>query len=643
MIDPDLPLPGFPSLKGQGMISIDCETKDPDLKEKGPGYHRPGCFIAGVAVGTEAGYRAYYPIAHESGPNLPKKKVLSWLQEQMRLPVPKVGAHLLYDLGFLGEEGIKVEGPLYDVQNAEPLLNEDRMSYSLESLSSDYLGVGKVDEELDEFLIKNFGRKNPKGNIWRAPYHVVAPYAHGDVNHPLEIFALQKKELEAQGMWDLFILESKLVPMLLRMRRHGVRVDLSRAEKLLAKFKKDKDELLKEIKRTTGHDVGEHAMDLGALKAIFDDAGVAYAMTPKTGKPSITAGFLESCDAPFAKMIVQARKLDKLCGTFLEGCILDAHVNGRIHCQFNQLKGESGGAVSGRFSSSLPNLQFIPVRTAEGKLIRQMFLADDGTQWWKKDYSQIEFRLVVHDAVELGLPGAQEVADEFKRNPNADFHKAVADLAGIDRGFAKTINFGLIYGEGMPKLCSQLNMTMDEGEAFLSEYHKNVPFVKPLDKNARAVAARTGEMITLLNRRRRFPWVSTNRKTGQMFVTKHRIPGSKRGFLHKALNARVQGSAADVMKKAMVDAWEAGICDVLPIQLTVHDELDGSAEPTREAKQALRELHHIMERTIELKVPLKVDGGEGPNWGECEDVFYEPLASVGRGGDFPDKQKRRRK
>jgi DNA polymerase I-like protein with 3'-5' exonuclease and polymerase domains len=584
------------------------------LQTRGPGAHREGCFIAGIAVGTEAGFRGYYPIAHEAGENLPKVKVLAWLKEQMALPVPKVGAHLLYDLAFLSAVGIEPVGPFYDIQNAEPLLSETRLSYNLEALSKHYLGIGKIDEELDDYLIQHFGRKNPKSNIWRAPGDVVAKYAIGDVNHPLEIFKRQKPELEKQDLWDLFVLESKLIPMLLAMRQRGVRVDLDRAEKLLADLTVKQAEVEAEIKRQTG--ITPQIWAAENLSKIFDQAGIEYPLTPKTKKPSFTAPWLNANASPIAKMIVDARKMDKMRGTFLRGCILEGHTKGRVHCQFNQLKSDDGGAVSGRFSSSNPNLQFIPVRTANGKEMRKMFLPDEGQDWYKFDYSQIEFRLVVHDALRLDLPGADEVAHEYRNNPDADFHQAVADMAGIDRSFAKTINFGLIYGEGVQKLCQQLGMEVSEGRRFLEQYHKRVPFVRPLAQGYSRMAANEGEVVTELKRRRRFPWMTE--RNGKAFFTDHRIPGSKRAFTHKALNARIQGSAADVIKKAMVDVWESGVIDEIGVpQLTVHDELDGSSPRTARAKKAMREMKELLEHTLPFFVPLKVDGGTGPNWGEA--------------------------
>jgi hypothetical protein len=202
----------FPSLRGQGMVSVDCETYDPGLKERGPSWHRDG-YIAGVAIGTEAGHRGYYPIAHQGGGNLDKAKVLAWLKAELSDPkVGKVFANAIYDLGFLAAAGVEVRGPLYDIQLAEPLIDETRTSYSLEALAQHYFGEGKLDDELGGWITSNlrddagrkFNSRNYKGAIWRAPAEIVAPYAIGDIDLPLRIFALQQKELERLDLWGLF-------------------------------------------------------------------------------------------------------------------------------------------------------------------------------------------------------------------------------------------------------------------------------------------------------------------------------------------------------------------------------------------------------------------------------------------------------
>jgi DNA polymerase I-like protein with 3'-5' exonuclease and polymerase domains len=607
----------FPSLTGQGAISIDCETYDPDLKKRGPGPHRDG-FIAGIAVGTESGYRNYFPIAHEPGPNLPKAAVLSWLSRELQSDVPKIGANLIYDLAFLSTAGVKATGPFYDVQIAEPLLDETRLSYSLETLAQHYLGEGKVEDQLETLIVERFGKKNPKANIWRAPSDIAAPYAVGDVDLALRIFAKQEVELKKKGrLWELFLMESKLMPMLLAMRQRGVRVDLNRAEQLYEELTTKQDEAYAAIKAMTGIEIAP--WNARSLAKIFDHLGLEYPRTPKTEAPSFTKAWLEYHPHPVTNLIRKVRHLDKLRETFIKGFILKGHTNGRIYTQFNQLRSDSYGTVSGRLSSSTPNLQQIPVRSPEGKMIRSIFVPDEGQRLFKNDYSQIEYRLIVNDAAQLNLPGAQIAADQYNCDESADFHQIVADMTGLTRDAAKTVNFGLAYGEGVARLCASLGLNSEEGEALLNEYHRQAPFIKQLSSRYTQIAARTGEIETLLGRIRRFnTWEI--RRGDKVFYFRERRPGSRRAFTHAALNARIQGSAADIMKLSMVNIWESGICDVLGApHLTVHDELCGSYRDNRAGREALRELKNIMENCVELLVPLKVDAATGPNWGSCEE------------------------
>jgi DNA polymerase I-like protein with 3'-5' exonuclease and polymerase domains len=606
----------YVSLAGQGAISIDCETFDPDLKKRGPGPHRDG-FIAGVAVGTEAGYRSYFPIAHEAGPNLPKAAVLSWLSQQLQLCVPKVGANLIYDLAFLSAAGVKFTGPFYDVQIAEPLLDETRLSYSLDTLARHYLGESKVQDELTRWIVEHFGRKNPKSNIWRAPPDIVARYAIGDVDLPLRIFAKQEVELKKNGrLWNLFLMEAKLIPMLLAMRQRGMRVDLDGAEQLYRELTNKQDDASGAIRAMTGIEIAP--WNARSLAGIFDHLGLEYPRTLKISAPSFTKAWLEHHPHPVTNLIRRVRHLDKLRETFVKGCILEGHTNGRIFTQFNQLRSDDYGTVSGRLSSSMPNLQQIPARSAEGKLIRAIFIPDEGKRLFKADYSQIEYRLIVNDAAQLSLPGAQAAADQYNSDDDADFHQIVADMTGLTRDAAKTVNFGLAYGEGAAKLCESLGLNSEDGEALLGEYHRRAPFIKQLAAVNTRTAVRAGEIETLLGRIRHFNMWEI-RRGDQAFYFHQRRPGSRRAFTHAALNARIQGSAADIMKLSMVNIWESGICDVIGApHLTVHDELVGSYHDNKAGREALRELSHAMEDCVELLVPLKVDVATGPNWGSCE-------------------------
>jgi DNA polymerase I-like protein with 3'-5' exonuclease and polymerase domains len=604
----------FPSLQGQGLIALDLETCDIELKQRGSGAHR-GAHIAGVAIATEAGYRNYFPIGHECGENLPREQVLGWLRAELAQPGPKVGAHLAYDLGFLQEAGVTVAGPLWDALNAEPLLNENRFSYSLDELAKHYLKRTKRDTPMDAWLVEHFGKRNPRNHIWRAPPEIVRNYAIGDVEMPIEIFKRQRPLLEAQGLWSLFELESELIPLLVAMRRRGIRVDIDDAERLLTEFTARQRALEDKVHHDTG--IVVEVWKAKNIAAIFDRLGIAYGRT-KTGLPNIDKAMLAACEHPIAQEILEIRRLDKLRGTFLQGSILEAHHQGRVHTTFNQLRSDGGGTVSGRFSSTKPNLQFVSKHSEEGAKVRRLFLADEGQLLYKADYSQIEYRLIAHDAFTAGLPGADRVVEAYRSDPNVDYHQAVADMVGISRARAKAINFGLAYGMSAATLCRQLGVDREEGERILARYHERAPFIRPLAQGLSRQAEIRGEIRTLFNRRRRFPWVFTQNGR-DVFTYGNRPPYSKRAFCYAALNARIQGSAADILKKAMVDIWKSGVCDVIGVpQLTVHDELVGSYPDTPAGREAVAHVKHLMENAVQLAVPLVVDAGVGKNWGDAK-------------------------
>jgi DNA polymerase I-like protein with 3'-5' exonuclease and polymerase domains len=613
----------FPSLAGQGLISVDVETCDPDLKERGPGWHSGG-FIAGVAVGTEAGHRGYYPIGHAAGENLDKDKVLAWLRAELSdAKVGKVFANAIYDLGFLAAAGVEVRGPLYDIQLAEPLIDETRPSYSLEALAQHHFGEGKLDDELGGWITGNlrdeagrkFNSRNYKGAIWRAPANIVAPYAIGDIDLPLRIFAKQKAELERLDLWSLFEMEISLIPMLLAMRQRGVAVDIPYAEGLYREFGRRQDAIYGQIRDAAGVEFSPwNAKDLGR---VLDALEIPYGLTSITKAPSITKEFLELHEHPMARALRELRRLDKLKATFIRGAIIEGAYNGRIYCSFNQLRSDGFGTVSGRFSSSKPNLQQIPARGEDGKKIRACFVPDDGMIWASFDWSQIEYRLAVNDAAHFGFRGADEVVDLYANDPTTDFHQVVADMTSLPRDRAKTVNFGILYGEGVVKLCRDLGLDQMAGEQLLREYHRKAPFMRPLIEYWMEVAHRKHQLRTALGRIRRFnKWEL--RRAGKRIPLKNKVPGA-RLVTFTALNARIQGSAADIMKAAMSDIWSSGVCDVLGApHLTVHDELDFSAPESKAGREALAEVKRLMEEVVDINIKLTVDFKTGKNWGMCK-------------------------
>lgn len=582
----------LPDLSSAKRIAIDVETYDPELKEKGPGVRRDG-HIVGLAIGVDDGERFYLPMRHKLGGNLAPEQVLQWAKVNLTRPnQPKVGANLLYDLDYLQEEGVKVEGPFLDVQIAAPLLDENKMSYALDVLGWEYLAQGKSDAALYEWCSNSYGGKSTRDaqatNIWRAPTTLVGPYAEGDVDLPLRIIGQQLKELEKQELSELFQLESELMPMVLAMRRRGVRVNVEAAEQ----FESTATDRIKEMVKGLGNINVNSGEDLFRL---CKKEGITVPTTDK-GNPSFRKDWLQHNPHPKMRQVSEIRTLMKLRDTFVKGYILGCNINGRIHCSFNQLRSDDSGTVSGRFSSSDPNLQNIPTRTPMGKAIRAMFLPDEDEEWGRFDWSQIEYRLLTHYAKGSGSEEAREM---YRNKPNTDFHQMVCDMISkiiaIERSSAKNINFGLVYGMGEELLASILGVSKERALDLINAYHRGVPFVRHTANMVSKRAKVRGYIHTLLKRRRRFP---------------------DGFFTHKALNALLQGGNADIMKAAMVMIWKSGVCDVLGAPLlTVHDELDWSVPKTAAAAEAMKEVHHIMETCVQLRVPIIAAREFGADWG----------------------------
>jgi len=615
------------------LISLDLETRDDSIGAGlGPGTRRGG-YIVGIAVGVPDGGRWYFPMRHEYDPssqNMPPEHVLRWAKDNLtRKNQPKVGANLLYDLDYLAQEGVQVEGPFLDVQIAEPLIDEVAHSYSLDALGIKYLGEGKRDDALYEWCAGAYGgqptRKSQAKNIWRAPPELVGPYAEGDVDLPLRILVKQLEAIREQGLETIWSIESRLLPMLLAMRRRGVRVNVDGARELDVRLMLEAEKSRKLLAAE-----GMEPNQRDGIAAYCDRKGYSYGRTP-TGMPQFQGAWLENHEDELLNKVQLVRKLEKHAGTFLQGYVLDHHINGRLHSEFNQLRSDEYGTVSGRFSSSNPNLQNIPSRDEElAPLVRSMWLPEPEEDWYSDDWSQIEYRLLVHYA---RGPGADDARQLYIDVPDTDFHIYASDLTELPRKPAKNINFGLVYGMGEPSLAARLGRTLEDARSIFEKYHSKLPFVKETFKAVSKTAEKRGYIHTTLGRRRRFhlyeprAWTAVKQmREASEPALEHAAAVEKwgedqirRAYTHKALNGLLQGGAADIMKKAMVDIWEAGICDVLGAPLlTVHDELDWSVPRTKEAHEAHDAAVRIMETCVELRVPLRCDVECGPDWGHVQ-------------------------
>ena len=601
----------FPDLRQVDEIAIDLETRDPDLIKKGSGSVIGNGEVIGIAVATKH-YKGYFPIAHEGGGNMDRKRVLSWLKDILEAPSTKVFHNAIYDVCWLKAMGFKINGDIACTMIAAAVTDENRFRYDLNSLSWHYLGYGKNEAALAE-AASEWGI-NPKSEMYKLPSMHVGAYAERDAEVTLGLWQEMKKEIINQDLEDIFDLESDLFHCLVDMRFKGVRVDIERAHQMKKEMKKAEQELLHKIKGETNIDTQIWAAR--SIANVFDMLRLEYPRTEKTAAPSFTKNFLQEHKHPVVNMIAQAREINKAHTTFIDSILRHEH-KGRIHAEINQLRNAGGGTVTGRFSYQNPNLQQIPARNKDlGPKIRSLFIPEEGHTWGVFDYSQQEPRLVVHYASLYKLPSVNDVVDSYQTDANSDFHQTVADMADIPRSQAKTINLGLFYGMGKAKLQAELGVTKEKAADLFNQYHAKVPFVKQLMDKASNRAQDRGQIRTLLGRLCRFHLWEPNSFGMHKAMThedalREHGPGIKRAYTYKALNKLIQGSAADMTKKAMLELYKEGI---IP-HIQIHDELDLSIENDAQAKKVIE----IMEHAVTLEVPNKVDYESGKNWGEIND------------------------
>lgn len=613
-----------------GPQTWDLETWDPNLKTLGPGWayrdRKKYGHTAGFAVAADnLPEGLYIPIRHiDTGGNLPEDTVLRWAKHQLAKPVPKIFANASYDIGWLQTDGLDVDPThVEDIQIQAPLLNEYETSYSLNALAFKHLNERKDEAILDRALIAHGhvtkGGKADKGGLAKMHPRFSAIYGGADARLTRGTWEIQRVQVERENLTRIYDLERQLVHVVVAMRKLGVRVDNDKLERLCHKWRAEASGCIETVLRHTN--VNVTAWDSSALERALNHCGITVLPTAE-GKPSITAEWLDQFKAAsdtqtreVAGAIGRLRLLDKAVNTFLIGAWQRHQVDGRVHVQFNQLRSDDGGTVSGRFSSSDFNMQNQPARDEEiGPEVRSVAIPEEGKKWLAADYASQEPRLTVHWACKAGLISAFKARDRYINDPETDYHQMVADICGITRKQAKPINLGLAYGMGGPKLCRSLGLPTArkiirdrrserdieievpgfEGQRILDAYDRGVPFVRKLFRLAEDRAKTKGYIVTLLGRKCRT-----------------HVNQWKNADTRKALNKLIQGSAADQTKETMRQLYyDHGITPMV----TVHDELGFSVEDTAQAWQIVG----LMEQAIELEVPTVVDCKLGDNWGYVE-------------------------
>jgi DNA polymerase I-like protein with 3'-5' exonuclease and polymerase domains len=602
----------YKDLSGYTEIAIDLETRDDAITNKlGAGWATGQGEVIGFAVAVE-GWQAYYPFNHLGGGNMIYEQVIKYMHDVCALPATKIFHNAQYDVGWLRNMGITINGEIIDTMIAAAIIDENRWSYSLNNVARDYLGEIKAETDLIE-AAKDHG-VDPKAEMWKLPSEHVGFYAEQDARLTYLLWQRFKHEIKTQSLETVWELECKLLPNLIKMRERGIRVDVEKAGNLQTEFIAQEKLKLSAIKKLIGTDI-----DIWAARQIgqaFDKLKIEYPRTEKTGEPSFTQNWLHNSKHEISQLIVQAREINKFHNTFLQGILKYEH-KGRVHAEINQLRSDNGGTVSGRLSMSNPNLQQLPARNKEfGPKIRGLFLPEEGHKWGSFDYSQQEPRMVVHYAASIGdgYEGSQELVAAYE-NASADFHQTVADLCGIERTQAKTIGLGLMYGMGKNKLAASLGLSKEDADILISKYNRKVPFVKMLSDRCMKKANDDGVIRTKKGRKCRFDkwetkdWGLHMADTEENIRAKYGKDNMKRAYTYKALNRLIQGSAADQTKQAIVSCAEAGH---LPI-LQIHDELCFNIKDEQQAK----EIKNIMENCMEFKVPSVVDVSLGDDFGQA--------------------------
>jgi DNA polymerase I-like protein with 3'-5' exonuclease and polymerase domains len=601
----------FPSMKGKEVVAIDLETCDTDLKKMGPGWPRKIGSVIGIAI-SSGDFTAYYPIAHEGGGNMDKDKVIKYIKSVCEdESIQKVFHNAQYDIGWLNVIGIEIKGYIHDTMIAAALLNENRYSFTLNSMVAEYLGEFK-NEALLKAKAEELGL-DPKAEMYKLPAEFVGEYAEADAKLTWRLHERFITEIEKNDLTKVYDVECRLIRVIFNMTKRGVRVDMERAFALKKKLQIKEKNYLKRIKDITGSEVQVWAAR--SVAQAFDNVNLEYPRTA-LGAPSFTQTFLDTHKHELPRMITKARVLNKLQGTFVDGISKYIH-NGRLHAHINQIRGDNGGTVTGRFSMYAPNLQQMPIRNEFGSELRKIFIPEQGEYWLSADYSQQEPRILTHFAILNKNEGAEDVQQAFVKG--LDFHRQTAEMAGIDRRLAKTIGLGVMYGMGYKKLAVDLDIAPSEAKEMLKEFRQKVPFMQGMLEAVMNRANQIGSIRTYLGRRCKFDmwdpsWYDPNvfHKALSHDEATTKWGGSiKRAGTYKALNRLIQGTAADQTKKAMVDIYEQ--LGIIPL-IQVHDELNCSVKSDKEAE----EIKHIMENCIKLEVPSNVDYKIKDNWGDAK-------------------------
>jgi DNA polymerase I-like protein with 3'-5' exonuclease and polymerase domains len=654
----------LPDLRGRPLIAMDSEEKDDGLaNDRGPGWVHKSGYICGVSMAAD-GIAVYAPIRHPEGDCFDEDAVRRWVDDHLRSSTPVVFHNGPYDLGwFRAEWDIRPPDNLHDSLAAAFILDETRFSYSLDSVCR-WLGVaGKDEQALREAALAYRGEslKGPKSKkitdseiksmIWRLPARYVGPYAEQDATASLEAMKKMLPRLKEDGLEEAYQLEIDLIPLVLEMKLRGIRINLDTAEKNKRLFLQRRDESLAVLsdklmigRAVTMKDVGSH----GFLERVFTDLKIQFPRTA-AGNSSFETEWLEKIDHWLPQNIARASNYNSAATKFVENYIQSYTHMGRIHADVHQFRDEIGGTRTYRFSYSSPPLQQMPARDEEiAPLIRDCFMPEEGEYWFAPDYSQQEYRLIVHFAYVCHMAGVEKALQMYNDDPKTDFHNLVVKLTGLSRPRAKDCNFAKSYGAGKDKFSLMTGLPVEECVRIMKQYDDEMPFVARLNEFCDGRAQVKGFIKTLDGARIRFDrweprWLDRDQRAQGWREKQPMEPCSKeeavrrcndpkhvwcgaklkRADTRKAMNGLIQGSAARQTKMAMRACWRDGITPMIQM----HDELGISTADPRVVPKVVELMHNV----VKLTVPMRVDAEFGPTWGRAKyHDWDEMLAECGR-------------
>ncbi|HZU85953.1 MAG TPA: DNA polymerase I [Anaerolineaceae bacterium] len=581
-------------LSHAAQISFDTETTGTDALRAD---------LVGISLSIEPGEGYYIPVGHTTGePQLALKRVLQALRPAMTdARIQKIGHNIKFDAMVLARSGLSVQPLSFDTMLAEWVADSGSHNLGLKDMAEIYLGARMT--HIQELI----GKGKNQRTMAEVPVSEVAPYAAADAEVVMRLLPMMIARLEERGGTSIFReIEMPLVPVLIEMEECGVGLDLPFFSQMSVELTKRMGEISLEMFRAVGYEFNINSTQQ-LSKVLFDTLRLPPPDRNRrtaSGHYSTSADVLDELSGKHVvvDMVLEYRELAKLKSTYVDALPLQINPNtGRVHTSFNQI-----GSVTGRLSSSEPNLQNIPTRTELGRRVRNGFVAAPGWQLLAVDYSQIELRIVAHMAGDEAMLAAFRAGQDIHAaTAAAIFNLPLNQVTKDQRRRAKAINFGLIYGMGAFGLSRTAGLTLAEAEDFVLAYFRQFPGVKKYLDGIRLLAAKQGYVETLLGRRRYFPNLQ-GQSNSNLKAREER----------EAINAPVQGTAADVMKLAMIHLPDALRQAKLSARflLQVHDELVLEV-PQAELDKTARLVQRVMSEAYPLSIPLLTEARTGPNWG----------------------------